>query len=106
MLLLLAGYWGKCNVGCQQPKNELVGVQTEILTIYERCIKLSTNVCVCTRGASDPHLRRPDYIGARTDSTQQTNICLGIHRQTRVATFNPTCLSRLTATEDVLSQNQ
>ena len=28
------------------------------------------------------------YIGARTDSSQQNNICLGIHRQTRVATFN------------------
>ena len=29
------------------------------------------------------------YIGARTDTTQQTNICLGVHRQTRAATFNP-----------------
>jgi hypothetical protein len=38
------------------------------------------------------------YIGARTDTTQQTNICLGIHRQTRVATFNTTYLSRLIAT--------
>jgi len=28
------------------------------------------------------------YIAVRTDTTQQTNICLGIHRQTRVATFN------------------
>jgi hypothetical protein len=46
------------------------------------------------------------YIGARTDTTQQTNICLGIHRQTRVATFHPTCLSRLTATAAILSQNQ
>ena len=25
------------------------------------------------------------YTGTRTDTTQQTNICLGIHRQTRVA---------------------
>jgi len=46
------------------------------------------------------------YTGARTDTTQQTNICLGIHRQTRVATFNPTCLSRLIATATILSQNQ
>ena len=38
------------------------------------------------------------YNGARADTAQQTNICLGIHRQTRVATFNPTCLSRLIAT--------
>jgi hypothetical protein len=38
------------------------------------------------------------YAGASTDTTQQTNICLGIHRQTRVATFNPTCLSILIAT--------
>jgi hypothetical protein len=34
----------------------------------------------------------------RGDTTQETNICLDIHRQTRVATFNPTCLSRLIAT--------
>ena len=27
------------------------------------------------------------YIGAKTDTTQQTNICLGIHSQIRVATF-------------------
>ena len=33
---------------------------------------------------------------------QPTNICLGIHRQTCVATFNPTCLSRLLATEGLL----
>ena len=38
------------------------------------------------------------YIGARNDTTQQTNSCLGIHRQTRVATFYPTSLSRLIAT--------
>ena len=29
----------------------------------------------------------------------QTNICLGIQRQTCMATFNPTCLSRLIATQ-------
>jgi len=46
------------------------------------------------------------YTGARTDTTEQTNICLGIHRQTRVVTFNPTCLSRLIATAAVLPQNQ
>jgi len=34
------------------------------------------------------------YVGDRTDTAQQTDICLGIHRQTRLATFNPTCLSR------------
>jgi len=28
------------------------------------------------------------YTGVRTDTTQQTNMCLGIHLQTRVATFN------------------
>jgi hypothetical protein len=33
--------------------------------------------------------------GARTDITQQTNICLDIHLQTSVAPFNQTCLSRL-----------
>ena len=42
------------------------------------------------------------YFGARTDTTQQTNICLGIHRQICVATFNPTCLSRLLATKGLL----
>ena len=46
------------------------------------------------------------YIGVRTDTTQQTNMCLGIHRQTRVATFNPTCLPRLIATAATLPQNQ
>ena len=46
------------------------------------------------------------YIRARTDATQETNICLGIHRQTRVATVNPTCLSRLITTAAILSQNQ
>ena len=46
------------------------------------------------------------YNGDRTDTTQQTNIYLGIHRQTRVATFNPTCLSRLTDTAAIISQNQ
>jgi len=35
------------------------------------------------------------YIGARTDTTQQTNICL-------VATFNPTCVSRLIAMQGLL----
>jgi hypothetical protein len=34
--------------------------------------------------------------------TQQTNMCLGIHRQTCVATLNPTCLSRLLATKVLL----
>ena len=42
------------------------------------------------------------YIGARIDTTQQTNICLGIHRQTRVATFNPTSLSSLLAIKGLL----
>ena len=37
------------------------------------------------------------YVGARTDKTHQTNICLGIHIQTCVATFNLTGLSRLLA---------
>jgi hypothetical protein len=35
------------------------------------------------------------YVGARTDTTQQTNICLDRHLQTRVAPFNQTCLPRL-----------
>jgi hypothetical protein len=35
------------------------------------------------------------YISARTDTTQQTNICLGIHFQICVATFNSTSLLRL-----------
>jgi len=34
------------------------------------------------------------YAGARNDTAQQTNICLGTHRQTYMATFNPTCLPR------------
>jgi hypothetical protein len=38
-------------------------------------------------------------IGTRTDKTQQTNNFLGIHRQT---TFNPTCLSRLLPTRELL----
>ena len=38
----------------------------------------------------------------KTDTTQQTNICLGIHRQTCMATFNMTCLSRLLATNGLL----
>jgi len=37
-------------------------------------------------GLNGPALGR-GYIGARTDTTQQTNICVGIHRQTCVATF-------------------
>jgi hypothetical protein len=41
------------------------------------------------------------YIGARTDTTHQTNICLGIHRK-RVATFNPTCVSRPITTRGFL----
>ena len=49
-----------------------------------------------------PHAFHRGYIGARTDTTEQTNICLGIHRQTRVATFNPTCLSILLATHGLL----
>jgi len=35
------------------------------------------------------------HIGARTDSTQQTKSCMGILGQICVATFIPTCLSRL-----------
>ena len=42
------------------------------------------------------------YITARTDTTQQTNMCLGIHFQTCVATFNPTCLFRLLPTTVLL----
>ena len=30
------------------------------------------------------------YLGARNDTTQQTNSCLGIHRQTHVSTFKGT----------------
>jgi hypothetical protein len=38
-----------------------------------------------------PHTDAVDrgYIVARSDTTQQTNICLGIHRQACVATFKP-----------------
>jgi len=42
------------------------------------------------------------YVGARTDSTQQTNICLAIRLQTCVATFNPTCLSRITSAKGLI----
>ena len=45
-------------------------------------------------------------IGARTDKTQQTNNCLGIHRQTFVTTFNPTCLSRLLHTKELIPFSQ
>jgi hypothetical protein len=44
-----------------------------------------------------------DYVGSTTDTTQQTNICLGIHRRTCVATFNPICPSRLLPTKGLLS---
>ena len=40
-------------------------------------------------------------VGARTDTSQQTNVCLGIQRQTCVATFNSSCLSRLVATKEL-----
>jgi len=43
-------------------------------------------------------VKRYGYISARTDTTQQINICLGIHFQTCVANFNPTCLFRLIPT--------
>ena len=49
-----------------------------------------------------PHAFPRGYIGARTNTTEQTSICLNIHRQTRVATFNPTCLTRLIATKALL----
>jgi hypothetical protein len=39
----------------------------------------------------------------RTDTREKINICLGINLQTCVATFNPTSLSRLLATEGLLS---
>jgi hypothetical protein len=42
------------------------------------------------------------YIRARTDSTQRNRICLDIHRQTCVASFNLTCLSRLLTTKVLL----
>jgi hypothetical protein len=42
------------------------------------------------------------YIGARTDTTQRTNICLHTHRHTCVVTCNLTCLSRLQATRVLL----
>jgi len=42
------------------------------------------------------------YIAARTDTTQQTNICLGLHLQICVATFNLTCLSRLLPTKGLI----
>jgi hypothetical protein len=41
-------------------------------------------------------------IGTGTDKTQQTNNFLGIHCQTRMTTFNPTCLSRLLPTRQLL----
>ena len=44
---------------------------------------LSGHTSPDTRG----YIKGRMYIGDRTDTTQQTNICLGIHRQTRVATF-------------------
>jgi hypothetical protein len=42
------------------------------------------------------------YIGPRIDTTQQTNVFLGIHCQTGVATFNLTCLSTLRATKGLI----
>jgi len=42
------------------------------------------------------------YIAARTDTTQQTNFCLGLHLQICVATFNLTCLSRLLPTIELI----
>jgi len=42
------------------------------------------------------------YTAARTDTTQQTNFCLGLHLQTCVATFNLTCLSRLLPTKGLI----
>jgi len=43
------------------------------------------------------------YTEARTDTTKETNICLGIHRQTPMATSNPICLSRLTNSVGLLA---
>jgi len=42
------------------------------------------------------------YIAARTDTTQQTNFCLGLHLQACVATFNLTYLSRLLPTKGLI----
>ena len=47
-------------------------------------------------------VKRYGHISARTNTTQQINICLGIHFQTCVATFNPTCLFRLLPTTILL----
>jgi len=41
-------------------------------------------------------------VGARTDKIQQTYNFLDIHRQTCVTAFNPTCLSRLLPTKELL----
>ena len=55
--------------------------------------------------AAEDVLQGNDYTGSTTDTTQQTNICLGIHRLTYVATFNPTCPSRLLPTKGLLFLN-
>jgi hypothetical protein len=44
------------------------------------------------------------YIGARTDITQQANICLDRHLQTRVAPFNQICLPWLLLKNSFSSQ--
>jgi len=41
-------------------------------------------------------------VGTRTNTTQQTNICLDIHLQICAALFN-SCLSRLVPTKDFFS---
>ena len=74
--------------------------------LNEKCLEISCDtgqwciVCICSTDLDC------SYIGARTDAIQQTNIYLGIHHQTHMATFNLTCLSRLIATTAILSQNQ
>jgi hypothetical protein len=59
-----------------------LGMKVRIATPYRVSYLQSYGVTECGIVTSVyPHLGR-GYIGAGTDTTQQTNICLGIHRQT------------------------
>jgi len=52
-------------------------VRTELVAWPSRAVKTSRQ----SRRTADGSSLGNGYIGARTDTTQQTNICLGIHRR-------------------------
>jgi len=54
----------------------------------KKCLEISCDIeqwCIVCISSTDLGCH---YIEARTDTIRQTNICLGIYRQTLVATFN------------------